>query len=76
VSVGGTTTTLTSDIFMTVQGQSVTGQTSGTLTTSAISVLGPWPSQFDKTDGTNIAEIDFSSSSGITVALLNVPGVI
>jgi hypothetical protein len=75
VSVGTTATTATSDIGLTIQGQSVSGQSSGALPTSAISILGPWPSQFNKTDGTNDVQIDFSSSTGITLALVYMPGV-
>lgn len=75
VSVGATPTTLTSDIFLTIQGQSVSGASSGALTANAISILGPWPSQFNKTDGSGLVQVDFSSSASISVALLQVPGV-
>lgn len=75
VSVGATPTTLTSDIFLTIQGQAIPGVSSGALAVSAISVLGPWPSQFNKTDGSFQVQVDFSSSASISVALLQVPGV-
>lgn len=75
VSVGSTATTLTSDIFLTIQGQTVSPASTGPLATSAISVLGPWPSQFNKTDGSYTVEVDFSSTTGVTVALLQMVGV-
>lgn len=75
VSVGATPTTLTSDIFLTIQGQVVPGVSSGALAATSIAILGPWPSQFNKVDGTYQAQIDFSSSASITVALFQVPGV-
>lgn len=75
VQVGGTATTATSDIGVTVQGEPVTGQSSGALTVSDISVLGPWPSQFDKTDGTNDVQVDFDVQAGVSVALIYMPGV-
>lgn len=69
VSVGTTATTGTSDIGITVQGQTVPGVSSGAISTSATSILGPWPSQFDRTDGSYDVEVDFSSSAGVSVAL-------
>lgn len=75
VSVGSTPTTPTSDIGTTVQGQSVPGVSGGALPTSAISILGPWPSQYDRQDGTLDVEIDFSAQTNVSVALLHIPGV-
>jgi hypothetical protein len=76
VSVGSTATTATSQIGVTIQGQAVAGVSSGALTTNAISFLGPWPVQFDRTDGSFDVEVDFSSSTNVSVALINVPGVV
>jgi hypothetical protein len=76
VSLGTTATTPTSQIGTTVQGQPVTGESGGALTVSVISVLGPYPSQFNKQDGTNTVEVDFSSQTNVSVALVRVPGVI
>lgn len=76
VFVDGTPTTATSQIGTTVQGQTVTGVSSGALATTAITFLGPWPIAFDRTDGSFDVEIDFSSSTGVTVALLEIPGVV
>lgn len=75
VSMGTTASTGASDIFITIQGAAVGSVTSGALTTSAISFIGPWSSQFDKTDGTYDVEVDFSSSAGISVALMQYVGV-
>jgi hypothetical protein len=76
VNVDGTTSIATSQIGVTVQAQPVTGVSSGVLPGSAISILGPWPIAFDRTDGSFDVEIDFSSSAGVTVALLEIPGVV
>ena len=75
ISTGTTATTGTSDIGITVQGQAVPGVTSGALAVSSISVLGPWASQFDRTDGSYDVEVDFSSAAGVSVALLQMVGV-
>jgi hypothetical protein len=75
VSVGTTATTATSQIGLTIQGQTVPGVSSGPLDVSAISVLGPWPSQFDRTDGTYQVEVDFSSATDVSVALIQMVGV-
>ncbi len=75
VSVGATPTTPTSDIGLTIQGQTVPGVSGGALATTAISCLGPYPSQFNKTDGTYEVEIDFSSNTSVLVALIQMVGV-
>lgn len=75
VSQGTTASTAASDIFITIQGAAVGSVTSGALGTSAISIIGPWSSQFDKTDGSLNVEVDFSSSAGISVALMQMVGV-
>ncbi|MCW2904450.1 MAG: hypothetical protein JWO67_6715 [Streptosporangiaceae bacterium] len=74
VQVGTTPTTLTSDIPLIIQGEPVQGQSSGVLPASKIAIVGPYPSQFD--DVTDMVEIDFSSQTGISVALIRWPGVI
>jgi hypothetical protein len=76
VQLGTTATTATSQIGVTVQAQPVTGVSSGALTISAISILGPWPIAFDRTDGSFDVEIDFSQSNSVSVALLEIPGVV
>ena len=76
VQLGTTASTATSQIGTTVQGQTVTGVSSGALTVSAITFLGPWPIAFDRTDGSFDVEIDFSSSISVNVALLEIPGVV
>jgi hypothetical protein len=76
VSVGATPTTPTSDIGTTVQGQTVPGVSGGALTATAISILGPYPSQYDKQDGTSQVEVDFSSQTSVSVALVHIPGVV
>ncbi|MEV5710176.1 hypothetical protein [Actinoallomurus sp. NPDC052274] len=75
VSVGATPTTPTSDIWLTIQGQSVPGVSGGPLATNAIALLGPWPSQFNRTDGSYQVQVDFSAQTNVSVALLQVPGV-
>ena len=70
VSMGTTASTPDTPIFITIQGAAVGSVTSGALGTSALSTIGPWSSQFDRTDGTYDVEVDFSSSAGISVALL------
>lgn len=75
VSMGTTASTPDTPIWLTIQGAAVGSVVAGALGTSAISVLGPWSSQFDKTDGTFDVEVDFSSAVGISVALLQLPQV-
>jgi len=76
VSLGTTATTATSQIGVTIQGQPVTGVSSGALSVSMINLLGPWPVQFDRTDGSFDVEVDFSQSISVSVALLYIPGAI
>ena len=71
------TTTVTSDIGTTVQGQAVPGVSGGTLAGSKTYLLGPFPSQYDVQDGTNDVEIDFGTPANISgIACLHLPGVI
>jgi hypothetical protein len=74
ILVGTTPTTLTSDIPIIIQGEPVQGQTSGALPVSTTQIVGPYPSQFDDVP-TGEVEIDFSSATGISVALIQMPGV-
>lgn len=74
VSLGATATTITENIGLTVQGQSVTAPTSAP-PTNKISILGPWPSQFNQTDGSNNLFLDFSSQTAVTVMLCQMVGV-
>lgn len=75
VSLGSTATTLTSDIGLTIQGQTVPGVSSGALAANDITVMPPYPLQFNRTDGSGLIQVDFSSSVNVSVALLHVPGV-
>lgn len=70
ISMGTTAANISTPINFTVQGAAVGSVSAGALGTSAISMLGPWSSQFDRTDGTFDVEVDFSSSAGISVALV------
>jgi hypothetical protein len=74
VSMGSSASVVTENIGTTIQGQAVAPVTSSP-TVSAISTLGPWPSQFNQQDGTQDVFIDFSVSTGISVALLQTVGV-
>ena len=66
----------TSDIGTTVQGQTVPGIASPSQAASDISIYGPYPSQFDKQDGTDDVEIDFGTEADIAgVVVLRLPGV-
>ena len=70
------TTTVTSDIGTTVQGQTVPG-IQATLSSAGTYLLGPFPSQFNRQDGTSDIEIDFGTPGNVTgVALLFIPGVV
>lgn len=75
VSMGTTASTPDTPIWLTIQGAAVGSVVAGALGTSAISTIGPWSSQFDKTDGTYDVEVDFSSAAGISVALMQMPQV-
>jgi hypothetical protein len=76
ISLGTTAATVTSDIGTTVQAQPVTGQSSGALPISTLEVLGPYPSAFNRQDGTFSVELDFSASTNISVVAVQIPGVI
>lgn len=68
-------TTVTSDIGTTVQGQTVPG-IQETLGSAGTWLIGPFPSQFDKQDGTSDVEVDFGTPASVSgVALLYIPGV-
>jgi hypothetical protein len=75
VNLGSTATTETENIGVSVLGQGVTALTV-TPTVSAITPYGPFPSAFQQpSSGTNQVWVDFSSVVGLTVALLQMPGV-
>ena len=70
-------TTVSSDIGTTVQGQTVPPVSGGTQAPSTIEIYGPFPSQYDKQDGTNDIEMDFGTPANVTgVVVLKIPGVI
>lgn len=72
---GSTASTATVNLGVTVEGQSVTPFTEVLPTSNtAPQFLGPFPpSHFNQSDGT--VHIDLSSITGLTVALLQLPGV-
>lgn len=75
VNLGSTATTETQNIGVSVLGQAV-AVLSQTPTVSTITPYGPFPSVFNQpSSGTNQVYIDFSSVTGLTVALLQMPGV-
>ncbi len=74
----GGSTTVTSDIGTTVQGQTVPGVAPGSAqAASTIQLYGPYPSQYDRQDGTSDIEVDFGTAANVEgVVLLYLPGVI
>lgn len=75
VDLGSTSSTMTENIGVSILGQDVTPLTE-TPTVSTITPYGPFPSVFNQPgSGTNQIWIDFSSVTGLTVALLQIPGV-
>jgi len=71
----GTTTTVTEKIGKTVQGQAVTSPTTVVAATTPAPVkFGPYASDYNQ-PGTTTVELDFSSSTGVSVALFKLPGV-
>lgn len=75
VSMGTTASNADTDIFLTIQGATVGSVSVGSLAESDLSIIGPWSSQFDTTTGSQLVEVDFSSSAGVSVALLQYVGV-
>lgn len=68
-------TTVTSLIGTTVQGQTVPG-VPGNIAAAGIYMYGPYPSQYDRQDGTTDIEVDFGTPASISgVALVRMPGV-
>jgi hypothetical protein len=68
-------TTVTSDIGTTVQGQTVPG-VQYSITAAGIYVFPPYPSQYNRQDGTNDIEVDFGTPASVSgVAVLRIPGV-
>jgi hypothetical protein len=75
VSVGTTPTVVTEQIGTTVLGQAVTAPTVN-LAASTVYTLGPFPAQFNQpSSGTNQLFLDFSVSTNVSVALVQIPGV-
>jgi hypothetical protein len=72
VSVGSTPTSLSSRIPIRIQGESVDPQPSGELAANAIWIVGPYDSQFDEQPSGTVT-IDFSSTAGVSVALIRGP---
>lgn len=71
----GTGTTVTQKIGKTIQGQTVTSPTTVVAATTPAPVkFGPFPSDYNL-PGTTTVELDFSSSTGVSVALFRLPGV-
>lgn len=71
----GTTTTVTEKIGKKLQNQTVNSPTTNVAATTPAPVkFGPYPSDFNL-PGTNTVELDFSSSTGVSVALFHLPGV-
>jgi hypothetical protein len=75
ISMGTTASNADTDVFLTIQGATVGSVSVGSLAVSSISVMGPWSSQFDTTTGSQLVEVDFSPSAGVSVALLQFVGV-
>jgi hypothetical protein len=75
-TAGGTT--VTSDIGTKVQGQTVPGVAPGSAqAASKILAYVPYPSQYNKSDGTENIEIDFGTPANVSgVVVLKIPGVI
>lgn len=73
---GATASTYTINVGATVLGQAVTAFT-GNLPTSntAPQFFGPFPSQFNQTDGLNSIFFDVGTVTTVTVAILQLPGV-
>lgn len=68
-------TTVTSDIGLTVQTEQVPG-VSGNIAAAGIYMYGPYPSQYDRTDGSTDIEVDFGTPASVSgVIVLHVPGV-
>ena len=71
----GTATTVTQVIGRLIQGQGVTPKTTNVVATTPAPVkFGPFPSDYNQ-PSTNSVELDFSSATGVSVALFRMPGV-
>lgn len=68
-------TTVTSEIGVTVEGESVPG-VPGNIAAAGIYLYAPYPSQFDKQDGTGDVEVDFGTPASVGgVVVVHIPGV-
>lgn len=75
VSVGTTPTVVTENIGATVLGQAVTAPTVN-LAASTVYLLGPYPSAYNQpSTGSNQVYLDFSVSTNVSVALVQMQGV-
>jgi hypothetical protein len=74
IVLGATAASVTENIGITIQGQPVTAPAPA-LTVSATQILGPFPTQFNQTDGTNNIYLDFTSTVACSVMLCLMPGV-
>lgn len=71
----GTTTTVTEKIGRLIQGQAVASPTTVVAATTPAPVkFGPFPSDYNSPGGSTV-ELDFSASTGVSVALFHLPGV-
>lgn len=73
VSAAAASETVQVDIGATILGQTVQNFPAVTLTSGDMYAFGPFDSQVDQ-PGTNTVEVTLSTTSEITVALLQVPG--
>jgi hypothetical protein len=74
VSAGASAETVTVDVGVTVLGQSVTDFDAVTLTSGDLYLFGPFDSAVDQA-GTNTVQVVLSTTTSITVALLQNVGV-
>lgn len=74
VAAASTSETVTVDIGTTVLGQAVTNFSSANLTNGHTSAFGPFHSVLDQ-PGTSTVQVVLSTTTSITVALLQLPGV-
>lgn len=73
VAAAAAAETVTVDVGVTVLGQTVTNFTAVTMTSSDMYAFGPFDSQLDQA-GTNTVQVTLSTTTSITVALLQTVG--
>jgi hypothetical protein len=74
VAPGASSETVTVDVGALVDGQAVTNFSAVTMTSTDLYVFGPYHSVLDQ-NGTNEIQVTLSTTTSITVALLQMPGV-